>query len=102
MTSFFERSVLQGRTDLPMSSPKQIRILFSINFYHSDESLDFYEYSQVDKKQKPPFNNKWRRSFTCNRKRNSPRIAPCGTPYFIVPALEKTFSIQTKIFLCEK
>ena len=40
------------------------------------------------------------RSFTYNRKRSVPRIEPCGTTYFNVPASEKT--VQTKNFLFER
>ena len=32
------------------------------------------------------YDNDWRRSFTYNRKRNGPKIEPCGTPYFNDPA----------------
>ena len=46
--------------------------------------------------------NDWGRSVTYNRKRSGPRIEACGTPYFNVPASEKTLSIQTKNFLFEK
>ena len=40
-------------------------------------------------------------SFTYNRKRSEPRMEACGTPYFDVPASEKTLSIQIKKFLFE-
>ena len=46
--------------------------------------------------------NDWRKLFACNRKRSSPRIEPCGTPYLNVLASEKTLSIQTKSFLFER
>ena len=29
------------------------------------------------------------------RKRSSPKIEPCGTPYFNVPASQKTLPMQT-------
>ena len=48
-------------------------------------------------KQETASDNDWGRSFTYNRKRNGPRIEPCGTPYFNVPVSEKTLSIQTMV-----
>ena len=36
------------------------------------------------------------------RKRSVPKIDPCGTPQFISPASEKTFSSVTKNFLFER
>ena len=36
------------------------------------------------------------------RKRNSPKIDPCGTPQFISPASQKTFSSVIKNFQFER
>ena len=47
-------------------------------------------------KQNSAFDNDRRRSFKYNRKRSSPRIEPCGIPYFNVPASEKTFAESFK------
>ena len=44
-------------------------------------------------KLEPVSDNDWGRLFTYNRKRSGPRIEPCGTPYFNVPASEKILSI---------
>ena len=49
----------------------------------------------------PESDNGWGRSFTYYRTRSSPRIEPCGTPYFNVSVSEKT-SIETKNFLFER
>ena len=43
------------------------------------------------------FDNDWGRSFIYIRKRGSPRMEPCDTPYLNVPVSEKT-SRQTKSF----
>ena len=42
------------------------------------------------------------KSFKFIRKRRDPKIDHCGTPQFISPASEKTFSSATKNFLFER
>ena len=41
-------------------------------------------------------------SFMYIRKRSGPKIDPCGTPQFISPTSEKTFSSVTKNFLFQR
>ena len=42
------------------------------------------------------------KSFLYIRKRSGPKIDPYGTPQFISPVFEKTFSSVTKKFLFER
>ena len=65
---------------------------FLTNFHVSSDFFKYRRYLDTNRRQ---LLSDWGRSVTYNRKRSGPRIEHCVTPYFNVPASEKT-SIQTK------
>ena len=52
-------------------------------------------------KQEPASDSYWEIFFTYNRKQSTPRIEPCGTPCFNVPASEASIKTNQK-FMFER